>query len=210
MPEVALSALDPGLQKLATQVRTSLEQGNHDFVIAASRQILAAHPGCLVVRRWERQARIQKSPRGRSFLGRAKGGLKLARGLWGQKKTSPDAAASLTTADAILALDPWSAGGLKQLAAAAAELDLPATEIFAFQCWCEAEPDNREAGLALTAACLRVGDLTAAMAAVEVLRLKHPHDGDVQEALRNVAVAQTVQTGRWDEGGASFRDQRRE
>ena len=50
MAEIEVSQLSPSLRKSAAQARTALAQGNYDYVLEVSKQILKVAPECLAVR----------------------------------------------------------------------------------------------------------------------------------------------------------------
>lgn len=206
MPDTSVSELDSRRKLLAANARTALAKGNLDYVMETTAEILKAAPGCLAVRKLQRAAQVQRFREGGRLAGKAKGALTRAAFIFGRRK--PDSGSPLQEAEAILAADPMSHAGLRQLAGAAEAAGLPETAIYAWECLVEAAPGDVRAGLELGEACLRAGKLMEALAAVESLVQRHPQDGAAVALLRKVSVAQTMQQGNW-EGDGTFRDKLR-
>ncbi len=115
----------------------------------------------------------------------------------------------MAVADEILRANPYSRSGLNQLALAAAQMNLPETELFARQCWVESGPENREAGLAWADALLRQKRYAEATGAIESVLKKHPQDAEALALLGRISVGDTMERGNW-ESGDSFRDKLRD
>ena len=207
MPDTAVSQLEPRLQNLAANARRALAQGHLDYVLEASAEILKTSPGCLAVRKLQHSARVQRYREGGVWAGKTRGALARVGLILGRHQSKPES--SLVQAEAILATDPLSPAGLRQLAAAAEAADWPQTAIHALECLVEVSPGEVQAGLELGEACLRVGKLMEALAVAEALVQRHPQDGAALALLRKVSVAQTLQQGNWESGG-SFREKLRE
>jgi tetratricopeptide (TPR) repeat protein len=206
MPDAPVSALEPRLQRLVAKARAALEQDSWDYTIEVCAQLLKHSPGCLVVRRLQREAALKKAMRRGNMVARVRGTLTGASLLLSSNKS---AAQQIETADKILSIDPNNGPGLRLLAAAAAALDLPETAVFAWECLRDARPRDTAAVLGLSAAYLAANRPADALAAAEaVLRLR-PHDSEALDLLRRASVAETMHQGNWTAGG-DYRDKLRE
>jgi hypothetical protein len=202
MPEIPVSSLDARHQVLAEKARVALEQGNLDYAVGACAEVLKAAPGCLTVRRWQRVA-LRRRETGKTFAACALRGLPAPWLRWG--RSPPDPARLLAAADAQLVADPTSVRALKQLASAAAELDLPETVVFAREAIRELQPADRGNLLSLGEAWLVAGQPARAVEVANALLALRPGDAAGQELLRKATVAQTIAAGQW-ETTASFRE----
>jgi tetratricopeptide (TPR) repeat protein len=201
MAEVPVTSLDPREQKLVENARVALQRGNHDYVEEATGAVLALHPGCLEVRRLRHAARRQVAGDKNRLLGQALGSLTQAGFLFGKK----DAATRLNQADRILARDPRHPSGLRLLAEAAAEADMPETAVFAWEVLREVSPQDRDTRLGLGRAYMTAGRTDAALAEADELLKQRPQDADALALMRQASVAQTMARGNWEKEG-SFRE----
>jgi tetratricopeptide (TPR) repeat protein len=206
MPEIAVSSLDPRVQKQIENSQIALQRGNLDYVLDVTSQVLKVAPGCLPVRRLQRVAQLRQLGTKNKMFAKAFGSVTQAGFLFGGKK---DPAKSLENAEKMLASDPTSVPALKLLAEAAQGLDMPETVAFAWEAIHELHPTDREALLNFGEACLLAKRPKDALrAADELLKLK-PQDGDALALMRKAAIAQTTTAGNWEEKG-SFRDKLRD
>ncbi|MDR1789070.1 MAG: tetratricopeptide repeat protein [Opitutaceae bacterium] len=202
MTEVAVSSLDPRVQKQLESAQNALQKGNFDYVADVTARVLKLNPGCLPVRRLQRAALLRKAgPRGKAeravlgFFGKAKAAF--------ARKGTPQA--TLEAADALLAADPRNTAALRLLAEAAAELGMKGTAIFAREAELEETPGDAAALLALGEAYYEGGRAKDALRmADEILKTK-PQDGAALKLMRKAAIAQTTEKGNWEEAG-SFRE----
>jgi hypothetical protein len=201
MADVSVAQLSPRLQKLATQARWAAAQGNHGYAIELSGQILKEVPGCIAVRRLSRGAQLKVAGNSRSIWGQIKGSL---------LRIKPGEKGSvLNQADAILAADPWSKLGLRQLAAAAKKEGFAETELFAHEALVELAPDDLESAGILAELYLERAKLAEAFVIADRLARSHPQSPVALALFRKVSIAQTMQTGNWG-GDGTFRDKLRD
>ena len=208
MPDVAISSLDIRLRKLFANARKAEQQGDDSYVIEVCNEILDAHPGCVAARRIRHAVRLRRTPGGGKMLGRAAVALERAKSLFGQRHggTAED---RLRRADEMLANRPTSKAGLRTLASAATELDYPETALFAREVLAEIHGRSPATGLELARALLDRNRHAEAVQVAENLMQRFPRDADVRELMRQVSIAQTMATGKWESGG-SFRDNLRQ
>lgn len=206
MTEVAVSSLDPRVQKQLESAQNALQRGNFDYVVDVTAQILKLNPGCLPVRKLQRAALVRRAGARNKALG-------TVFGFWGQarsafvKKDNPSA--MLTAAEEILRKDPYNVPALKLMAEAAEKLAFKGTAVFAREAVAELSPGNVEAMLALGEAYYGGGRPKDALAmADEILKVK-AQDGEALKLMRKAAIAQTTEKGNWEDAG-SFREKLRD
>ncbi|MEI6053349.1 MAG: tetratricopeptide repeat protein, partial [Opitutaceae bacterium] len=207
MPEVAVTSLDPRLQKLIDNARITLDRGQVDYTLDACAQVLKSAPGCLPVRRLQRAAQLRDFRSKNKFMAKAFGGFSSGTLMFGGGKKDP--AKALESAEAMLVKDPTSVAALKLLSEAASGLGLLETAAFALDAVRELEPDNRANLLALGEAWIAAGKPAEAVKTADALLKLKPADAEAQSLLRKASVAQTVTKGNWDAQG-SFRDKLRD
>lgn len=207
MSEVAVTSLDPRLQKLIDNARIALDRGQLDYTLDACAQILKSAPGCLPVRRLQRAAQLRDFRSKNKFMAKAFGGFSGGALMFSGGKKDP--AKALESAEAMLAKDPTSVAALKLLSEAASGLGLLETAAFALDAVRELEPENRANLLALGEAYIAAGKPAEAVKTADALLKLKPADAEAQSLLRKASVAQTVTKGNWDAQG-SFRDKLRD
>jgi tetratricopeptide (TPR) repeat protein len=198
MPEVSVSSLDSRLQRLVENARVALTRGDFDYVDDVCGQVLREAPGCLPVRRMQRDAQLHRR-RSRGFrwfgaLGSVTGAGFLLNGV-----KEPEA--QLAVAERILSVDPTSITGLTALAEAATELELPETAVFAWEALRDVQGDDPETLLGLGRAYLAAGRPCEALAAGEAVLRTEPQRPEAVELVRASAVAHAVRHGHWSEAG---------
>ena len=208
MSEIAVSALPEQFRQMAVKAREAQTRGNHELVIEFTASVLDEFPGCLAVRKLQHEARISRASVGRSAVQKAKGMFAGLRSRMGSRKSAAKGTA-LQQADAVVAADPWSREGWRQLATAASGADLRETAVFAWEVLVKMAPEDREAGLGLVRALLEIDRYAEAVTAVEALLQRHPKDGEALALLRRASIDHTVAKGKWDSDG-SFRDKLRD
>lgn len=208
MPEIAVKDLPEELRLLAVQTRDALARGNHEMVIDLSGRVLRSFPGCLAVRRLQRESQIKRSPGGASAVQRTKGVVAQLGSLF-RRKDSGESGSAIAEADGVILADPWSQKGWQQLAVAAGEAGFQETAIFAWENLVAIMPADKMASLGLVKAQLELNRYPEALKSVESLLRHHPKDGEALALLRRASIDQTVEKGKWD-SDASFRDKLRE
>ncbi len=207
MPEIPVLSLDFRLQKQLENAQVALQQGNLDYVLEVTAQVLKSAPGCLPVRRLQRVAQLRYFNSKSRFFSKAFSSVTQAGFLFGGGKKDP--VKQMENAEKLLAADPTSEPALKLLAEAAHGLDLPETAAFAWEAIHEQAPTDREALLNLAEALLLAKKPKEALRAADTLLKMHPQDGDALSIMRKAAIAQTTEKGNWEEKG-SFRDKLRD
>ena len=200
MNKVALSALDPRVQKQAAAAEQNLK-GNAQYAMELAAGLLARNPGCVEIRRLLRRAQ-------KAVLGTASGGLGgLLGGLIGGpnlKLAESDPVAAMADAEVRLAKKPGDQGAHRQLAAAAAKLGLWDTAAFAYEELAELTPKDAAAAVAAANAHIEDQEFDKAIAYLDLKLKAFPGNGDLMEAMRKASVAKTMRKGNW-EGGDDFR-----
>jgi tetratricopeptide (TPR) repeat protein len=211
MPETTINALPPRLQRQVDLARTAIERGNAEYAIALCSQILAAHPGCLAVRRMLRAAQVKLAMgRGRITAWCVAPVLARIATLRARVALKKDALGAMARAEKALGADPKFRGALDVLAGAATALDMPETAAFALEALCEGSPGDTKARIRLADAWIGAGREPAALALAEGLLRDHPSDAEVQALVKRASVAGSIAAGRWDSGSGTYRDKLRD
>ncbi|HTO02844.1 MAG TPA: hypothetical protein VL069_04040 [Opitutus sp.] len=203
MPEVSVSSLDVRQQRLAENAKRALEQGDFDYVIESSAEILKRTPGCCLVRRMQRSAQLEKF-KTRNRVDRV---IRSARA-WVRfvlRIRRNPAADSLAHAEHVLACDPGNVSALRLLGESAQALGMLETALFAFKAFQEIRPGHRENQLSVGAALLALNRPAEALRIAEALLTSEPADFEAQWLQRKASVDQTITRGNW-EAGSPFGD----
>ena len=201
MPEVSVSSLDVRQQRLAENAQRALEQGDFEYVIEATAEILKRTPGCLVVRRMQRKAQLEQF-KTRSRIARLlRSGRAWSRFVFRIRPIT--AAKSMGQAEQVLACAPESVSGLRLLGGSAQELGMLETALFAFKAIQDIRPGDRENQLSVGALFLNLNRPAEALSIAEALLEKDSMDVQAQSLQRAASVAQTITRGNW-KAGASF------
>ena len=202
MTEQTVASLEPRLQKLVESARVAFERGNPDYAIELARDVLAVAPGCLPVRKLLRAAQLKKGAGGGGFFAKAIGSVSTAPFLLsGNSALGKDPAKALASAQKMLDADPNSSAGLRLLGQAADALGWPETAVFAYEALRANEPDDLMALVALGRAHLAAGRADSAVRCAEAVLARESINAPAQALLKDASVAQTMKSGRWDEGG---------
>jgi tetratricopeptide (TPR) repeat protein len=202
MPEVAVSSLEPRLQKQVESAQAAFNRGKTEQALELCTAVLEAQPACLAVRKLERAARLKFEAGRRNVVSKLVTAVSAAPLLLGgnmQLKEEPLTA--LATAERLLRRNPQNVAALSLLGQAAAALGWTGTAVFAHEAASDLEPERADLWIALSGAYLtdnRAKD--AILAADEALRL-HPGNAEAQTLLRDATVSMTVTQGNWDKGG---------
>lgn len=200
MNEIPVAALGSRLQKQVESARQAFERGNFDYAVDLCRDVLAAAPGCLPVRKLHRAAQLKRgASRG---LARMFGGVSAAPFLIsGSLALGKDPARALERAQRLVDGDPHSASGLRLLGAAATALGWHETAVFAYDALREADPQDVPNLVALGRAHLASDRADHAVQCAELALRHEPIHAGAQSLLKDASVAQTMRRGRWDESG---------
>lgn len=208
--EIAITNLDPRLQKQIAAALQAAGQGNPAYAVDVCGRILRDHPNCLEVRKILRAAQMRASGPGKKGLTRWLQDLSGGAGLReARKKVAVDPAAALRDAEAAIAQNPHGLAAHRLLAEAAARLGWSETEVFAWETVWQIEAGGREDGHSLGEAYLRAGRTREAVRHTEQLARQHPDWAEIQELLKKASVAQTLEKGRW-EGQGQYREKLRD
>lgn len=205
MEEVALTDLDTRVQKQVENARKAVDR-NPGYAVDILSNIMARHPGCLDARKVLRTAQ-QRAKGGRS---KGIGGLlqkisSLPFALTGDSKIQKDPEKALQKAEEELSANPFNPGAHKMLGAAAEALGLKETVAFAYEELHALDKKNSEHAKLLMKAYIGIGKTKEAVEVGDVAYRANPSDDEVQALIRQASVAQTMETGKWEED-KSFRE----
>ncbi|MFP4069979.1 MAG: tetratricopeptide repeat protein [Opitutales bacterium] len=205
MEEVALKDLDTRLQKQIENARKAVDK-NPTYAVDILMNIVNRNPGCLEARKILRQAQT------RAKQGKSKGlGKFLTKvtsipfSIGSDSKVKKDPEKAMESAEDVLKGDPSNPVGHKLLGAAAEELELHETAVFAYEELRKYDPDNSEAAKLLMKAYIKVGLPEEAIKVGDSAYRKNPRDDEIQDLIKRASVQQTMEKGRWEED-KSFRE----
>lgn len=205
MEEVALKDLDSRLQKQIENARKALDK-NPSYAVDILSNIVNRNPGCLEARKILRQAQ-QRATKGKT---KGLGGLlskmtSIPFSIGSESKIKKDPQKAMESAEQILSANPENSTGHKILAAAAVELELLTTAVFAYEAVRKIEPQNSENIKALMSVYIRTGQSEEAIRIGDAAYRANPADDEVQALIKKASVEQTMEKGKWEED-KSFRD----
>ncbi len=200
MNKVALSALDPRVQKQAAAAEQNLK-GNPQYAMELASGLLVRNPGCVEIRRLLRRAQKTVLGTTSSGMGGLFGGLIGGPNL---KLAESDPTAAMQDAEARLAKKPGDIAAHKQLAVAAAKLGLWDTAAFAYEEIALLTPKEPLAAVAAAQAHIEDHEYDLAITYIDEKLKAFPGNGELMEAMRKASVAKTMRKGNW-EGDADFR-----
>jgi tetratricopeptide (TPR) repeat protein len=205
MEEIALKDLDTRLQKQIENARKAVDK-NPSYAVDILSNILSRHPACLEARKILRQAQ-QRATKGKA---KGLGGLlskmtSIPFTMGSESKIKKDPAKAIESAEQILNANPENVAGHKILAAAAEELKLYSTAVFAYESVRQIDPKNTENIKALMSVYIQTGQSEEAIRIGEAAYRANPADDEVQALIKKASVEQTMEKGRWEED-KSFRD----
>jgi len=205
MEEVALKDLDTRLQKQIDNARKAVDK-NPSYAVDILMNIVSRHPACLEARKILRQAQ-QRATKGKTkgFGGLLSKVTSIPFSIGSESKIKKDPQKAIDSAEQMLNANPENATGHKILGAAAEELELYSTAVFAYDAVRKLEPKNSENIKSLMQVHIKTGNSEEAIRIGEAAYRANPADDEVQALIKKASVEQTMEKGRWEED-KSFRD----
>jgi len=205
MEEVALKDLDTRLQKQIDNARKAVDK-NPSYAVDILMNIVSRHPACLEARKILRQAQ-QRATKGKTkgFGGLLSKVTSIPFSIGSESKIKKDPQKAMDSAEQMLNANPENATGHKILGAAAEELELYSTAVFAYDAVRKLEPKNSENIKSLMQVHIKTGNSEEAIRIGEAAYRANPADDEVQALIKKASVEQTMEKGRWEED-KSFRD----
>lgn len=205
MEEIALKDLDTRLQKQIENARKAVDK-NPSYAVDILSNILSRNPACLEARKILRQAQ-QRATKGKT---KGLGGLiskmtSIPFSMGSDAKIKKDPEKAMESAEQMLSANPENVTGHKILGAAAEELELYSTAVFAYETVRKLEPKNMENIKALMSVYIKTGQSEEAIRIGDAAYRANPTDDEVQALIKKASVEQTMEKGRWEED-KSFRD----
>ena len=197
MKKVALTELDPRVQKQVTAAESQLKT-NPQYAMEIFQGILVRNPGCIEIRRLLRRA--QKAVYGTKkglfdsvMSGLTSGGI--------AKAVEKDPQAAVLEAEATFAKRPADINANKTLAAAGVKLGFPELTAFAYEELTQVEPKNVQNFVDLANTWIGASEYDNALNAADAGLKLFPGNGDLQEAVRKASVSKTMKKGNWEDKG---------
>lgn len=205
MEEVALKDLDSRLQKQIDNARKAVDK-NPSYAVDILTNIVSRNPACLDARKILRQAQ-QRATKGKT---KGLGGLlskmtSIPFSMGSDSKIKKDPQKAIDSAEQMLSANPENVTVHKILGAAAEELELHATAVFAYEAVRKFEPGNSENIKSLMGVYIKTGNSEEAIRIGDAAYRANPVDDDIQALIKKASVEQTMEKGRWEED-ESFRD----
>ena len=197
MKKVALTELDPRLQKQITAAEQQLKT-NPQYAMEILSGILSRNLGCVEVRRLLRKAQ-------KTIIGTKKGlfdGITNALSAGGiAKAVEKDPIAAINDAEQKLAKSPADVNANKTIALAALKLEFPELAAFAYEELTQIEPKQVQHYVDLANTWINAGEYDYALAAADAGLKLFPGNGDLQECVRKASVSKTMKKGNWEDKG---------
>ncbi|MGZ0656038.1 tetratricopeptide repeat protein [Coraliomargarita sp. W4R53] len=205
MEEIALKDLDPRLQKQIENARKAVDK-NPSYAVDILTNIISRNPACLDARKILRQAQ-QRATKGKT---KGLGGLlskmtSIPFSMNSESKIKKNPSKAMESAEQMLSSNPENVTGHKVLGAAAEELELYSTAVFAYEAVRKLEPTNSGNVKALMGVYIKTGNSEEAIRIGDAAYRANPADDELQSLIKKASVEQTMEKGRWEED-KSFRD----
>ena len=211
MPEIVVSELDERNLKRFENANLAIDRGNYEYAIDLCLELLAAHPGLLEARMLLRRAQQSRYTARLGVVGRIANGiacsLHTSRGRSLLRKNPAGAAYS---GEKALSRNPFHQGALLLVADACSRLGLERSAGFCLSSVVERAP--RDAGVLFRycEALIKTGETEKALVVAERLSRLKSGDVRVQELMKAVSVAHSIQKGKWSDAEGSFRSKLRD
>ena len=205
MKEVALTDLDIRVQKQIENARKVVDK-NPNYAVDILSNIVNRNLGCLEARKILRTAQ-QRANKGKS---KRLGGLlskvsNIPLSFGSESKIQKNPKKVMESAEQMLSANPENVVGHKFLAAAAVELEMYDTAVFAYEAIRKIEPKNCENIKALMSVYISTGQNEEAIRVGDLAYRADPSDDEIQALIKKASVEQTMEAGKWKED-KSFRD----
>ena len=202
--ELTIAELDPRQIK-QLEAAGAAENANTAYALDIYGAVLKQTPGCLELRKKLRALQLKKAgdnTRGfTKFLGKVTASPFRLGGL-----SEKDPESALNKAEELLDKNPANVAAHQMLAEAAANLDMKATAVFAYETVYKIEPENIQNLKVLGRAYIEAGDTENAIKTGNTILKKSPGDGEAEELMKQASVAVAMHKGKWEES-EDYRDQ---
>jgi len=211
MAEKEINEISRDARVLFNKANEAAQRENLDYAIALYNQVLEKEPGFFECRKLLRELQLKKSGGGGSFFKKMLSGASssplVAKG---QIALRTNPASALAIAEQILNSDPNSSAGHRLIVQAAQVLELPRTGTMSLEVLVKNSPKDKSLAIEFAEALSASGGDTRQGERIlaELLR-NSPHDGELNQALKNLSARQTMDEGGYAklEGGqGSYRD----
>lgn len=216
MAEKTINEIPPDLRRLHTKAVEAAQRDNTDYAIALFCQILEREPALFECRKALRAAQFKKAGAAstgffKKMLSGAGASPQIAKARLVLGKNPGEA---MAIAEQVLNGDPANSGAHRIIVEAARALELPRTVALSYEALVNSSPKDRALAIEFAEAISAAGDIGAAhqnraeKLLMELLR-EHPHDSDLNQALKNLSARKTMDQGGYAalEGGTgSYRD----
>jgi tetratricopeptide (TPR) repeat protein len=200
MKKVALTELDPRLQKQVTAAEQQLKT-NPQYAMEILNGILGRNPGCLEVRRGLRRAQKAVFGTKKGLFDGIVGGLMAGKAA---KAAEADPVAAILAAEEALAKKPTDVVANRTIALAAIKLEFYELAAFAYEELAAADPKNVQHFIDLANTWINGHEYDQALAAADAGLKAFPGNGDLQEAVRKASVNKTMKKGNWEDSKGDF------
>ncbi|MGA9777108.1 MAG: tetratricopeptide repeat protein [Limisphaerales bacterium] len=211
MAEKEINEISRDARVLFNKGNEAAQRDNLDYAIALYNQVLEKEPGFFECRKLLRDLQLKKTGGGGGFFKKMLSGASssplVAKG---QIALRTNPAGALAIAEQILNSDPNSSAGHRLVVQAAQVLALPRTGTMSLEVLVKNSPKDKSLAIEFAEALSASGGDTRQGERIlaELLR-SSPHDGELNQALKNLSARQTMDEGGYSslEGGkGSYRD----
>ena len=211
MAEKEISEISRDARVLYTKANEAAQRENLDYAIALYNQVLEKEPGFFECRKALRELQIRKTGGGGGFFKKMLSGASssplVAKG---QIALRSNPANALAIAEQILNGDPNSSAGHRLIVQAAQVLEMPRTGTMSLEILVKNSPKDKTLAIEFANSLSASGGDTKQGERILAELLRHsPHDGELNQALKNLSARTTMDEGGYAalEGGkGSYRD----
>ncbi len=197
MAKVLLSEIDPREQKQIAAAENAIKSGNAGVAMETCLAVIGRHPECTQVRRLLRQAQMiatRKRPTPINGFSKALASMSIV----SVAAAAKDPKKAILEAEKKLCKNPFDYAANMSLANAGEAAEFWDVVGIAYENIVAVDP-KIENFSKLVSALLKDKDSNRAITVVDTALKKFPNNGDLQELARQVSVAQTMNSGGWDE-----------
>ena len=202
--EITISDLDPRQIKQLDAADKALSKDiNYSLEIYSA--ILKQSPGCLELRKRLRHQQLKLAKGTSKGLSSLMGKLTNAPFLF-KTKANKDPELAISSAEELIAKNPFNAAAHQMLAGAFAELEMAGSVVFAYETIRSFQPKDLGNLKKLANAYLDAGESDLAIQTGNAILQINPSDGEAEDMMKRASVAVAMNKGKW-EGSTNFREQ---
>jgi tetratricopeptide (TPR) repeat protein len=211
MAEKNVNEVSRDARTLFSKGSEALQRENLDYAITLFNQVLANEPAFFECRKALRTAQFLKAGTASSgFFKKMMSGAGSSPQVAKAKMVlNKNPAEAMAIAEQILNGDPNNSSAHRIIVGAAAALELPRTAVLSYETLVKNSPKDKGLVVEFAHAVADIGENGRAEKLLIDLLRENPHDGDLNQALKNVSARKTLDEGGYgalEDGEGSYRD----